>query len=144
VTDAERLELRRVKARVEKERVRPGDDPDFHLKLGRGGLADIEFCVQLLQLERGVRVVGTADAIAALDDPGLDPLGDAHRFLEVVRDRLFLVTGDPGDALPASAEKLSRLAASLGTSPGELREEHRRVTRRARRVVEARFFGSNG
>ena len=147
ITDAERTELRRVKVRVERERVRTGDDPDFHLKLGRGGLTDIEFCTQLLQLEHGVRATGTGDALRALRDAGvLDgeehaTLVDAHGFLEAVRNRLFLVTDEPGDALPARADLLARLAASLGTTPSRLRDRHRQVTRRARRVVEHRFYG---
>jgi glutamate-ammonia-ligase adenylyltransferase len=147
VTDAERLALRRVKVRVEAERIRPGDDRDFHLKLGPGGLTDVEFCTQLLQLEHGVRATGTATALELLAAAGvLDgdehaALGQAHAFLEEVRNRLFLVTGDAGDALPARPDHLARLAASLGTTPRALRETHRRVTRRARRVVERRFFG---
>jgi glutamate-ammonia-ligase adenylyltransferase len=147
LTEDDRLALRRVKARVEAERVRPGDDRDFHLKLGPGGLTDIEFCTQLLQLEHGVRATGTGAALAGLLDLGvLDAdehaaLAGAHLFLEEVRNRLFLVVGDPGDALPARADHLARLAASLGTTPRALREDHRRVTRRARRVVERRFYG---
>jgi glutamate-ammonia-ligase adenylyltransferase len=147
VDEHERTELRRVKVRVEEERVRPGDDRDFHLKLGRGGLADVEFCVQLLQLDHGVRATGTDDALHALRRAGaLDhdehaALADAHGYLEAVRNRLFLVTGEPGDALPARPERLEHLAASLGTTPTALRERHRRVTRRARHVVERRFFG---
>lgn len=146
VTDEERRAMRRIKVRVEQERVRPGDDRDFHLKLGRGGLADIELCVQLLQLVSGVRATGTGDALAGLRRAGVlsdaehAALADAHGFLEAVRNRLFLVTGEPGDALPARPDRLARLASSLGTSPGALRERHRKVTRRARRVVEARFF----
>jgi len=147
VDDDERLALRRVKARVETERIRPGDDRDFHLKLGPGGLTDVEFCTQLLQLEHGIRATGTATALGLLAEAGaLDTeehasLAEAHRFLERVRNRLYLVTGDPGDALPARVDHLARLAASLGTTPRALRETHRRVTRRARRVVERRFFG---
>jgi glutamate-ammonia-ligase adenylyltransferase len=147
LTDDERTELRRVKVRVERERIRTGDDPDFHLKLGRGGLTDIEFCVQLLQLEHGVRATGTGDALRALRDAGVvdgdehSTLNDAHGFLEAVRNRLFLVTDEPGDALPARTEQLAHLAASLGTTPSALRDRHRQVTRRARRVVEQRFYG---
>jgi glutamate-ammonia-ligase adenylyltransferase len=149
VTDADRVALRRIKVRVEQERVRPGDDRDFHLKLGRGGLADIEFCTQLLQLDHGVRATSTGDALAgvfkagAIDDDEYRALADAHGFLEAVRNRLFLVTGEPGDALPARSEQLARLAASLGTTAAELRDRHRKVTRRARRVVERRFFGAD-
>jgi glutamate-ammonia-ligase adenylyltransferase len=148
VTDAERLELRRVKVRVEQERIRPGDDRDFHLKLGHGGLTDIEFCVQLLQLEHGVRLPGTDAAMAELRRMEVlsaaehAALADAHGYLEAVRNRLFLTTGEPRDGLPSRAEDLARLARSLGTTPAALRERHRKVTRRARRVVEQRFFGA--
>ena len=48
-------EIRRMKARVERERIPPGEDPQFHLKLGRGSLSDVEFTVQLLQLLEGGR-----------------------------------------------------------------------------------------
>lgn len=146
VTDAERTALRRVKVRVEQERIRPGDDRDFHLKLGRGGLVDIEFCVQLLQLDHRVRATSTTEALAglraagALDDDEHATLADAHGFLEAVRNRLFLVTGEAGDALPARPDRLERLASSLGTNATTMRERYRQVTRRARRVVETRFF----
>src|SRR4051794_1171392 len=46
-------EVRRMKARVERERIPPGEDPLFHLKLGRGSLSDVEWTVQLLQLIHG-------------------------------------------------------------------------------------------
>jgi glutamate-ammonia-ligase adenylyltransferase len=150
VSDAERVAIRRVKVRVEQERVRPGDDRDFHLKLGRGGLADIEFCTQLLQLDHGVRATASAEALAglfkagAIDDDEYRALADAHGFLEAIRNRLFLVTGEPGDALPARSESLARLASSLGTTATALRDRHRKVTRRARRVVERRFYGAGG
>ena len=68
-------------------------------------------------------------------------LAGAHRFLEEVRNRLFLVIGDAGDALPARPDHLARLAASLAHDATSPPRDHRRVTRRARRVVERRFFG---
>ena len=54
-TEDEVREVRRMKVRIEQERLAPGEDPEFHLKLGRGSLSDIEFTVQLLQLRHGVR-----------------------------------------------------------------------------------------
>ncbi|MHB8467952.1 MAG: hypothetical protein ACYDD7_24300, partial [Acidimicrobiales bacterium] len=59
---------------------------------------------------------------------------------ERARDRLYLVRGAPGDALPRSPEQLGKLARSLGTSGPALREEYRRVTRRAREVTERLFY----
>ena len=135
-----------MKARIETERVPPGEDPAFHLKLGPGGLADVEFCAQLLQLEHGIRTTGTIatlDALRAaevLSGDEADALVAAHRFCDRTRNRWFLVRGTRSDSLP-TGEDLGRLAHSLGTTATDLRDEYRRVTRRARRVVESRFYG---
>ena len=140
-------EIRRMKARIERERIPPGEDPQFHLKLGRGSLSDVEFTAQLLQLQHRVPAPGTVDALAKLEAAGiLDPadgsvLADAYRFCERSRNRWFLIKGSAGDSLPTRPEQLARLARSLGTTPTELREEYRRVTRRARAVVERLFYG---
>ena len=150
LTDEQVREIRRVKARVERERIPPGDDPQFHLKLGRGSLSDVEWTAQLLQLRHGIAAQGTMTALGRLAEAGaVDAadaavLGEAYRFCEQVRNRWYLVKGAPGDALPAKADQLARLARSCGTSAAELREEYRRVTRRARRVVERLFYGTEG
>jgi glutamate-ammonia-ligase adenylyltransferase len=147
LTDDDVREVRRMKARIERERIPAGDDPQFHLKLGRGSLSDIEFTAQLLQLQHGVRAPGTMAALDALAEANaLDPedhatLTAAYRFCERTRNRWYLVKGSPGDALPTQGDQLSRLARSLGTTGGELREQYRRVTRRARHVVERVFYG---
>jgi len=149
LTDDEVREIRRMKARIERERLPAGDDPSFHLKLGRGSLSDVEFTAQLLQLQRCVREPGTIAALDALAEGGhLDAddravLVDAYRFCERTRNRWFLVKGAPGDALPTQPEQLSRLARSLDSTPGELRESYRRVTRRARQVVQRLFYGQS-
>jgi glutamate-ammonia-ligase adenylyltransferase len=148
LTENEAREIRRMKARIERERIPKRDDPDFHLKLGRGSLSDVEWTVQLLQLRHGVRATGTMAARTALEAAGaLAPddsqiLADAYRFCERTRNRLYLVRGAPGDALPARADHLAFLARSLGMTPAELRETYRRVTRRARDVTERIFYGA--
>ena len=140
-------EIRRIKARVERERIPAGEDPDFHLKLGRGSLADVEFTTQLLQLQNGVRGVDTVDALDRLvtagivDEADREVLVDAYRFCEAARNRLYLVRGGPGDSLPGQSDELRKLARSLGTTGWELRESYRRVTRRCRGVVERLFYG---
>ena len=148
-------EIRAVKARVETERIPVGEDPDFHLKLGKGSLADIEWTVQLLQMRHGreipeVRSASTLDAVRLLATAGLldrveeETLTEAYRFCARVRNRLFLRGGRSRDSLPDEPVEATRLARSLGytRSPrAALREEYRRVTRRARRVVERRFYG---
>ena len=68
-------------------------------------------------------------------------LAAAYRFCEVTRNRLALVAGAPLDALPPQGSTtLQCLARSLDTTPSRLREDYRRVTRRARRVVERLFY----
>jgi len=147
LTDDDVREVRRMKARIERERIPAGEDPQFHLKLGRGSLSDIEFTAQLLQLQHGVRATGTMaalDALAAagaLDSEDHGTLAAAYRFCERTRNRWYLVKGSPGDALPTQGDQLARLARSLGTTGGDLREHYRRVTRRARHVVERLFYG---
>jgi [glutamine synthetase] adenylyltransferase / [glutamine synthetase]-adenylyl-L-tyrosine phosphorylase len=143
-------EIRRMKARIEHERIPAGEDPQFHLKLGRGSLSDVEWTAQLLQWQHGIRVEGTMAALAALSHAGVIPesdanvLADAYRFCEETRNRLYLVRGGPGDALPGTGPLLTRLARSLGTTPAGLREEYRRRTRRSRQVMERLFYGRAG
>ncbi|MGH9224935.1 MAG: bifunctional [glutamine synthetase] adenylyltransferase/[glutamine synthetase]-adenylyl-L-tyrosine phosphorylase [Acidimicrobiales bacterium] len=145
--EADIREIRRMKARVERERIPPGEDPQFHLKLGRGSLSDVEWTAQLLQLQHGVRETSTMAALDALAGAGLldaedhDILAEAYRFCERTRNRWFLIKGAPDDSLPRQPDQLGRLARSLDTDPTELRENYRRVTRRARRVVERLFYG---
>lgn len=146
-SDGEAREVRRMKARVERERIPPGDDPDFHLKLGRGSLSDVEWTVQLLQLQHGVAGPSTLAALEALAGAGAlserdaAVLATAWRFCESTRNRWYLVSGAPGDSLPAQPGKLGPLARSLDTTPAGLRNDYRRVTRRARAVVETLFYG---
>ncbi len=140
--------IRRMKARIERERIPPGEDPAFHLKLGRGSLSDVEWTMQLLQLQSGLRAPSTMTALdmlvagGVLDRADGEVLGSAYRFCEATRNRLFLVASGPGDALPPQeSTQLLWLARSLDTTPSRLREDYRRVTRRARRVVERLFYG---
>ena len=141
-------EIRRTKARMERERVPAGEDPKYHLKLGPGSLSDVEWTVQLLQLLHGVRAAGTGEALTALQAAGhlsesdAVVLGEAYRFCERTRNRLSLVRDLPGDSLPTTGPALTALARSLGYSAPDLRNEYARLTRRARRVVERLFYGT--
>jgi [glutamine synthetase] adenylyltransferase / [glutamine synthetase]-adenylyl-L-tyrosine phosphorylase len=142
-------EVRRMKARIERERIPLGEDPEFHLKLGRGSLSDVEFTVQLLQMRTGTRAPSTMGGLDRLSSAGVvsgddaDVLRAAYRFCERTRNRWWLVGSAPSavDALPQRPDDLSHLARSLDTSAAQLRDEYRRVTRRARRVVERLFYG---
>jgi glutamate-ammonia-ligase adenylyltransferase len=147
-------EIRRIKARVEAERLPRGADPTRHTKLGPGGLADVEWTVQLLQLRHGGRVPGlrttrTLVALAAAVEAHLlsrqqaDVLAQAWRTASRVRNAVLLVRGRPGDSLPTDLRELASVARVLGY-PAErsasLVEDYRRTTRRARTVVEAVFY----
>lgn len=146
------VEMRRMKARMEKQRIPMGEDPDFHLKLGPGGLVDVEFLAQLLQLRHGgshpeLRITSTLGALVRLEQRELltsgeaAALAEAYRFCTHVRNRLYLQAGRGIDALPRDPADEWRLALSLGYGQrGELREQYRRVTRRARRIFEDVFF----
>jgi [glutamine synthetase] adenylyltransferase / [glutamine synthetase]-adenylyl-L-tyrosine phosphorylase len=148
-------EIRAMKARVETERIPLSEDPDFHVKLGRGGMADVEWTVQLLQMTHGathpgVVTASTIDGLDALADAGLlaaddaATLGEAYRFCARVRNRLYHQAGRVRDSLPTDPEQAARLAVSLGYDlhpRTALREDYRRVTRRARRVVDRVFYG---
>jgi glutamate-ammonia-ligase adenylyltransferase len=144
-TRTEEREVRRMKVRIEQERLSPGDDAEFHLKLGRGSLSDVEFTVQFLQLRHKVEGRNPLVVLDDLVEEGYLPADDAdvlaasYRFCERTRNRCFLVVGT-GDALPIRPERVTPLARSLGLSVTDLRTLYRRVTRRARRVVEQRFY----
>jgi [glutamine synthetase] adenylyltransferase / [glutamine synthetase]-adenylyl-L-tyrosine phosphorylase len=147
VTPDDLREIRMVKARMERERIPAGEDSRFHLKLGRGALADVELTVQLLQLVHGIRSEGTEsglDALASrelLDGRDVETLRESYHFCERVRSRWHLLRNGPGDSLPPDPDALRRLARSLDTTPTGLRDEFLRVTRRARVVVEREFYG---
>ncbi|MFS0702271.1 bifunctional glutamine-synthetase adenylyltransferase/deadenyltransferase, partial [Cellulomonas sp. 179-A 4D5 NHS] len=151
-------EVRRVKARVEAERLPRGVDPARHLKLGRGGISDVEWTAQLLQLEHahrvpGLRTTATLEALDAAAGAGLlDPddcreLTDAWELASRLRDALVLWSGRTGgahaDVLPHDRQALAGLARVLGFPPGsggELEEVYLRTARRARAVVERVFY----
>jgi [glutamine synthetase] adenylyltransferase / [glutamine synthetase]-adenylyl-L-tyrosine phosphorylase len=144
--------IQAIKARVEKERIPPREDPDYHLKLGKGSLSDIEFLTQLLQLRHGgrhedLRVSGTIEAMARLRSHEIlvtrehRALEESYLFCTRARLRLHLQAGREVNSMPTDPTELAKLATSLGYDrSSELREQYRRVTRRARQVFERRFF----
>jgi [glutamine synthetase] adenylyltransferase / [glutamine synthetase]-adenylyl-L-tyrosine phosphorylase len=155
-TEDDTREIRRIKARIERERIPPGEDPQFHLKLGRGSLSDVEFLVQLRQLQHGglhpeLRVPGTIEGLAGLRDLGLlttddaEALEAAYTFCERARNARYLQSGSPSDALPSDRNEIEKLGLLLGYThqpATALRDEYRRLTRRARRVIEREFYGT--
>nr|WSS68519.1 bifunctional [glutamine synthetase] adenylyltransferase/[glutamine synthetase]-adenylyl-L-tyrosine phosphorylase [Streptomyces sp. NBC_01175] len=151
-------EIRRLKARMESERMPRGADPTLHTKLGRGGLSDVEWTVQLMQMqhgweEPGLRTPRTREALAAACAAGLIPAEEAQTLDEAwvlasrVRNAVMLVRGRPGDTFPSNPRELTAVGRYLGYEPGhvgDMLEDYRRITRRARAVVEERFYGAAG
>ena len=69
-------------------------------------------------------------------------LTDAYLFCDHIRNRITLMRGTSTNALPTQADQLARLARSLDTTAAGLREEYRRVTRKAREVFERLFYAA--
>src|SRR5205814_3575294 len=118
-------EIRRIKARVDGERLPRGADPATHTKLGRGGLADVEWTVQLLQLRHAdqvpdLRTPRTLDALDAACAAGLIGIDDAAALREAwllatrVRNAITLIRGRPSDQLPRWGVELTGVARVLG------------------------------
>ena len=149
------MEIRRMKARVDAERLPRGADRALHTKLGTGGLADVEWTIQLLQLQHAgavpeLRTPSTLDAITAAAGVGLLEASDADDLVAGwtmatrARAATTLARGKPGDQLPSSGRELAAVASILGyppdTDPGEFLDDYRRVTRHARAVVDRVFY----
>jgi glutamate-ammonia-ligase adenylyltransferase len=147
-------EIRRIKARVEAERLPRGADPNRHLKLGRGGLADIEWTVQLFQLRHGfevpaLRTTCTIDALEGARQAGLvsdadaEIMNEAWCFASRLRNAVMLWKGRASDLPPtnySSLDGVARLAGYPPASSGRMDDDYQRVTRRARAVVERLFY----
>jgi [glutamine synthetase] adenylyltransferase / [glutamine synthetase]-adenylyl-L-tyrosine phosphorylase len=149
-------EIRRIKARVDAERLPRGADRSTHTKLGHGGLADIEWTVQLLQLQHAgeipeLRTASTLEGLQEATEAGLLTAEDAAeltagwQMATRARNAVMLVKGKPGDQLPRSGRELAAVAAALGYAPdgdpGVFLDDYRRTARRARAVVERVFYG---
>ncbi len=153
--DQERLvATRRMKARIEKERIPKRVDPERHVKLGPGGISDVEWTVQLLQLAHAesqvaLRSPSTLTALDAIEDQGLLDhrdvvwLREGFRFATTVRNRLTLLRQREPDALP-TGERLEQLARAMGYGRGgrqQLEADWFRNARHVRAVMERSFYG---
>ena len=151
-----RREITRMKARVESERLPRNADPSRQVKLGRGGMTDVEWCAQILALEHGhetegLRTPRTLSQLEACAAAGLLSSREAHELADAwmlawqVRRGVFLWKGREADVLPSDRIDLRALALlidGIDGSASELEERYLRLTRRARLVVERIIFGS--
>ncbi|RNL64328.1 bifunctional [glutamine synthetase] adenylyltransferase/[glutamine synthetase]-adenylyl-L-tyrosine phosphorylase [Nocardioides marmoriginsengisoli] len=150
------VEIRRIKARIEDERMPRGADPATHFKLGRGGLADVEWTIQVLQLQhagavpelRTTKTLPALDAAVAHDliaAEDAEILRDAWLLASRARNAAVLVRGKPSDQLPTDPRERAAVAKVLGYGQGEstaMVNDYQRTTRRALGVVDRVFWGS--
>jgi glutamate-ammonia-ligase adenylyltransferase len=155
ISEQDVREVKRIKARVESERLPQGAEPSRHLKLGRGSLSDVEWFVQLLQLQHGARIPGlrttsTLKALAAATEENLVTESEAARLRDAwimasrARSAMTLWTAKTADVLPTDRQALEGVARLLEYPPGsanQLDDDYLRITRLARVVFERRFYG---
>jgi glutamate-ammonia-ligase adenylyltransferase len=148
------IEIRRIKARVEVERLPLGADPLRHLKLGRGSISDVEWLVQLLQLRHGfsnasLQTPHTLQALDQLDQAGIVQTSDAivlkqaWQLSSSIRSAVMLAQNKRTDVLPTDRQQLESVARLLNYPRGgaaALEQDYLAATRRARAVFERLFY----
>lgn len=151
-------EVRMLKARVETERMPHGVSPEQHLKLGPGGISDVEWFTQLIQLQYAHRFPGlqTPRTLAALNcacEHGLiesadrDTMAEAWLLAGTIRSAIKLVSGVNSDVLPGVHAHLAAVAALQSQHPprvegaAELQEKWLKTARHCRHAFERLFFG---
>jgi glutamate-ammonia-ligase adenylyltransferase len=156
ISEQDVREIKRIKARIESERLPQAADPARHLKLGRGSLSDVEWFVQLVQLRHGaahpgLRTTSTLTALAQAVEAGLvtaqdaAKLHDAWLFASRARSAITLWSSKTADVLPIDRAQLEGVARLLEYPPGaasQLEEDYLRTTRLARHVFEREFYGT--
>jgi glutamate-ammonia-ligase adenylyltransferase len=147
-------EIRRIKARMESERLPQGADAKRHLKLGRGSLSDVEWLVQLYQLRFGSeqpqiqtpRTLYALDAMvkgSLIDQRDAQVLSAAWILASRVRSATVLWGNKKSDVLPTDRKHLEGIARILeypAGSAAQLETDYLASTRRARAVFERLFF----
>ncbi|MDY6049487.1 MAG: bifunctional [glutamine synthetase] adenylyltransferase/[glutamine synthetase]-adenylyl-L-tyrosine phosphorylase [Corynebacterium sp.] len=157
IDDSVVREVRRMKARVDTERLPRGADKTMHTKLGRGGLADVEWTVQLLTLMHAheypdLHNTSTLECLEVIKREGIIPPDDADKLRDgwltatQARNALVLVKGKRVDSLPVPGPQLAHVAGAAGWDPNnsqEFLEDYLKTTRRARQVVDEVFWGED-
>lgn len=125
--DEGRQEIRRLRMRMENELARETDG-SYNIKTGRGGMVDVEFAVQYLQLKEGwhypeLRTTSTIVALKEISTLGLLPDGSAqtlltgYKFLRKLENRLRIVHDYSVNDLSGTRIYLNKLARRLGYDP---------------------------
>lgn len=154
-SDRQLQDIRRMKARVENERLPRGADPNRHLKLGRGSLSDVEWLAQILQLQfahdhPSLRTTSTLRTLQAaveedlLEESDALALTRAWRLCTQIRNYNVLRTGRSSDVLPKAGLDMEAVARWCGYPAGHaeaLEHDYLKITRHARSVFERVFYG---
>ena len=157
LSDDETRDIQLMKVRVERERIPGGIDPRMHIKLGPGGLSDIQWLVELLQLQSGSEyndlcTSSTRQALLELHHRGKLTQGDYQRaastweFGQELRRARVIATGpsaSKNDVIPSNSDQLLAMAMLMGYS----RDEREGMTtkwltssRKMREVFEKLFW----
>jgi glutamate-ammonia-ligase adenylyltransferase len=153
ITLDQAAEIRAMRERMERERVKPPEAAKFHFKLGVGSLADVQFAVEVSLLRHGgahpeVRTRRTLEAIDRLGAAKLiegsvaRDLGEAFVFLSDVKNALEIDRRVHAEALPPAADAQTALARRLGYEEyprQSFLDDYLRITRRCRRAMERVF-----
>lgn len=151
--ELELREIRRIKARVESERLPRGANPATHLKLGPGGISDVEWVAQLMQLQfaskfPNLKDTSTLKVLEVLAQFNLltaeesDQLIESWKYAVEIRNKLVLIGAKSNDSIPSDPNTLRLLSYALGDESGASTiERYRRLARRARNIMEKYVYG---
>jgi glutamate-ammonia-ligase adenylyltransferase len=158
LSETQLLEVRRLKARMESERLPQGADPKLHTKLGPGGLSDVEWLIQLIQIQhshefpqlqtprtRMALEVAIAEGLLSAEQGKI--LLESWDFVSRLRNAIVLGTGRASDMLPTDSQALAVVSQLMGFGMHggqEVLEQYQRLTRRTRRIFLDHFYGSDG
>ena len=154
LTAAQVRDIRLMKARVEAERLPRGGDQRTHLKLGLGGLTDVEWTVQLVQLQHAaadpaLRTTSTMAGLDAAEAAGQLSASDARSLragwtlAASLRNASVLWRGRPVESVPADMRDADGIGRIIGRPPGAqstLEEDYLRVARRSRAATDRCFY----
>ncbi|RNE49546.1 bifunctional [glutamine synthetase] adenylyltransferase/[glutamine synthetase]-adenylyl-L-tyrosine phosphorylase [Corynebacterium alimapuense] len=154
-TQSQIREIRRMKARIDNERLPHGADRNTHTKLGRGALADVEWTAQLLTMMHAHEIpalhnTSTLEVLEVISKEGIitqeqvDTLREAWLMATNARNSLVLVRGRRTDQLPNPGPALAQVAGAAGWDPDDSQgflEAYLKITRKARQVVDEVFWG---
>jgi glutamate-ammonia-ligase adenylyltransferase len=155
LSESDKREIRRIKARVEAERLPRGADPALHVKLGPGGISDVEWAVQFLQLQIAhlhpeLQSTSTVESLNRLEEVGIIDSASKSALLEVwtlageIRNANTLALAKSSDSIPTNPQELRQIAYLLKFQNGaELVEKYRKLSRRARKIMQEIVYGDS-